>query len=958
MNLPEILSAHVAAKWDAFSRALARDSAIAHQLGDIREQAQRVFAFSDFVSANCARNPALLADLVASGDLWQSYAPATLMRAVSAYVDGVADDDDLMRRLRGLRQREMVRIAWRDLGGQADLGETLADLTRLAEACLEGALRTLSGQMSRRYGQPHGRGGNLQDLVVLGMGKLGAAELNFSSDIDLIMTYPQAGLTRGGPQDISCEDFFTRLSRRLIKVIGTTTADGFVYRVDMDLRPFGGSGPLVINFDALEEYFIRQGREWERYAWIKAHPVAGDRAAGRALIERLSPFVYRRYLDYGVYESLREMKAGITQQLSERGFRHNIKLGAGGIREIEFFGQVFQLLRGGVVPDLRVRPILLVLERLGQEGLAPETVCRDLSRAYIFLRRVENRLQMMADQQTHVLPQSELGRWRLALSMGFENPALFKAELDGHRQVVHNHFGQLLAGPGQPSAAISVSDQAIQRMERAWKNQATAEQIHPHLEAAGYGDSVQVLRFLEDFRNDGATQALSPKGRARLDRLMPQILAEAAAATEPEQTLGRILDMLRTIQQRTIYLALLLENPPALRHLVRLAEGSPMIVRMLARYPLLLDDLLDPRTLYRPPPRRVLEHELTRRLRQVPEDDLELAIEALCVFKQTNVLRVAAADVTGALALMKVSDRLTDIAEVVLRQVVKMAWEHLVRRHGRPLCAMAGQALDKGFAVIAYGKLGGFELGYGSDLDLVFLHAGRSEGKTDGPQPLDTSQFFARLGQRVLHLLTARTAVGGLYEVDMRLRPSGSAGLLVSQVAQFEQYQRQTARIWEHQALIKARPVFGELALVRRFEEIRLNILSQTRNERTLSVAVIDMREQLRKVHKATSPELFHLKHDQGGMLDIEFLVQYLVLRFAPAHQALLEWTDNVRLIHTLIESGQLPEHDAYLLREAYLTYRMVLHRLSLQAQPAQVDPERFRGLRREIGRIWKAYLN
>ena len=328
------------------------------------------------------------------------------------------------------------------------------------------------------------------------------------------------------------------------------------------------------------------------------------------------------------------------------------------------------------------------------------------------------------------------------------------------------------------------------------------------------------------------------------------------------------------------------------------------------------------------------------------------------MFKQTNVLRVAAADVTGALALMKVSDRLTDIAEVVLRQVVQMAWEHLVRRHGRPLCEMAGQTLDNGFAVIAYGKLGGFELGYGSDLDLVFLHAGRSEGKTDGPQPLDTSQFFARLGQRVLHLLTARTAVGVLYEVDMRLRPSGTAGLLVSQVAQFEHYQRQTARIWEHQALIKARPVFGELALVRRFEEIRFNILSQTRNESTLAAAVIDMREQLRKVHKATSPGLFHLKHDQGGMLDIEFIVQYLVLRFTPAHQALLEWTDNVRLIHTLIESGQLPEHDAYLLREAYLTYRMVLHRLSLQAQPAQVDRERFRGLRREIGRIWKAYLN
>ena len=273
---------------------------MAHQLCDIREQAQRVFAFSDFVAANCARNPALLADLVASGDLRRPYTPATLPQAVGAHIDGVVDDDDLMRRLRGLRQREMVRIAWRDLCGLADLVETLADLTHLAEACLEGALRTLSGQLSGRYGQPRSRGGDLQDLVVLGMGKLGAAELNFSSDIDLIMTYPQAGLTRGGLQDISCEDFFTRLSRRLIKVIGTTTADGIVFRVDMDLRPFGGSGPLVINFDALEEYFMRQGREWERYAWIKAHPVAGDKASGKGLIARLSPFVYRRYLDYGV----------------------------------------------------------------------------------------------------------------------------------------------------------------------------------------------------------------------------------------------------------------------------------------------------------------------------------------------------------------------------------------------------------------------------------------------------------------------------------------------------------------------------------------------------------------------------------------------------------------------------------------------------------------------------------
>ncbi len=957
-ELPPLLSDEEKQKWAAFCQAaghagidISDDSVPVHD-------ARRAFLFSDFISGNCTRRPALLADLVHSGDLRRTYTAAHLADRLKATLAGVTDESDLIARLRRFRNREMVRIAWRDLCGWSSLAEVMADLSSLADIILDNTLTILTRWQLSRSGSPDRPVDSHQGLVVLGMGKLGAGELNFSSDVDLVFSY---SATNRLSQTISSDDFFTRIGRQLIRVIHTPTTDGFVFRVDMNLRPYGNSGPLVMHADAMEDYFAGQGREWERYAWIKARPVAGDLAAGHDLLDRLRPFVFRRYLDYGVYESIREMKAGISAEMSRRGAENNIKLGPGGIREIEFFGQVFQLLRGGVIPALQCRPILSVLACLAEEQIIADTVAADLSAAYCFLRTVENRLQMAKDQQTHQLPddQDAAGWCRLALSMGFNNVPAFQRALEMHTGKVQTYFEELLE-PDRHSRGIVTPQTPSDPLKAVWDGfdfDADRAGIAATLTAAGYHDPADVISLLRHLQAHPATQSLSNDGRKRLNRLVPLILKAAGDAVRPEQTLNRILDLIETIETRSVYLAMLLENPKAIDLLAFLADASPMIVSLLAKHPVLLDELLDPRLLNDPPRRAEMETDIIHRLSMIPADDLEFQIESLCVFKQANTLRVAAADVTGHLPLMNVSDRLTDIAEIILANVMNLAWEYLVARHGRPVSEYQGTALERGFAVIAYGKLGGLELSYSSDLDLVFLHAGESGQMTDGDRPIDVSQFFARLGQRVIHLLSTRTRAGVLYDIDMRLRPDGSGGVLVTHIDRFDTYQQETARTWEHQALIKARPVIGEPVLMDRFENIRKRVLTKRRDIASLQEKVIDIRNQLRQAHGSTHGDTFDIKHDTGGMIDIEFLVQYLVLRLSPDDPALTEWTDNVRLIQTLIETGIIHDRQAYLLKQAYLSYRMVAHRLSLQEKPAVIDAGRFVKRRKAVIEMWRRFL-
>ena len=912
---------------------------------------ERVFAFSDFVATSCTREPALLADLIDSGDLNRHPTPGDYHRRFAELPADAQDEDTLLSLLRRYRRREMVRIAWRDLAGWADLAETMSALSAFADACLDQTLRILYRWQCDKFGIPTAGNGSKQHLVVLGLGKLGARELNFSSDVDLIFTYPKSGRTRGAASSLSNEDFFARLCRRLIKVIGQPTADGLVFRVDLRLRPFGESGPLALDFNGIEQYYQQQGREWERYALIKARTVAGDKAAGNILLEQLHPFIYRRYLDYTAFESLREMKQMIALEVKRKGMSNDIKLGAGGIREIEFFGQIFQLIRGGVTPALQETGILKVLEALAAEQHIPQRVCRELTEAYVFLRNTENRLQEYSDRQTHQLPTGDRGQLRLAASMGFADAGSFHAALDHHRDRVHAHFQLLLetgdSGDRPPQSEVS--------LDSIWQKAMGSRQAGEMLAGLGYDQPEQVLGLLEYLRNDPETRALSPKGRRRLDKLMPRFLKEIGSCENPLITLRRVIDLIKTIERRTSYLALLLENPTALSHLVKLSNASPWIASFLARHPVLLDELLDPRTLYQPPPKNEMKKGLRQRLALIAPDDLEYQIEQLCIFKQINVLRVATADVSGTLPLMRVSDYLSEIAETILNEVVDLAFNHLVSKHGAPACRLGDKPCQRGFAVIAYGKLGGLELGYGSDLDLVFLHAGTHEQTRGAQRAIDSAQFFNRLGQRVIHILTAHTRAGKAYEIDMRLRPSGSSGILVSHIDAFSEYQETDAWTWEHQALIRARPICGDDLIAGRFEKIRAKVLARPRSDPELKKEVVRMRERMRQELLKPEAGVFDLKQDVGAMVDIEFLVQYLVLLNSHKHPGLLQWTDNVRLLQTLMETGTMDEVTAHQLKHAYLIYRAVAHQLSLQEKPATVARDKFDRLQKRVAEIYQS---
>ena len=951
--LEKLITDDVNHKWRAYLNAADTAGIPPINNSEILKSLKQIFAFSDFVATSCTRDPAMPVDLIDSGDITRRYPEDEYHLKIKSVLSDANDKETLGRLLRRCRRRELVRIAWRDLSGQADLSETVSDLSAFADACLEHALNILHQWQCRGYGTPTAADGSKQRLVILGLGKLGARELNFSSDVDLIFAYPQTGDTCGATESLGNAEFFSRLCRRLIKVIGQPTADGFVFRVDTRLRPFGESGPLAMDFEAMEQYYQQQGREWERYALIKARAVAGDKDAGAFLLDRLQPFIYRRYLDYSVFESLREMKQMIALEVRRKGMENNIKLGAGGIREIEFFGQIFQLIRGGVNPALQNTGILKVLKILAAERHVPQEVCDELSNAYVFLRNTENRLQAFSDQQTHKLPTDDHGQLRLAISMGFPDPKSFNTAIKNHRDIVHGHFQMLLESGDRKDRQQNIEDPA----DLIWQNPATGQQAGDVLSAMGFDRPEEVIRLLTYLKNDPETRALSPRGRRRLDQLVPRFLKEIGTCENPLITLHRVIDLIKTIERRTSYLALLLENPTALSHLVKLSAASPWIASFLARHPVLLDELLDPRTLYLPPEKIEMRNALRRRLDQVPTDDLEYQIEQLCIFKQINVLRVAAADVTGTLPLMRVSDYLSEIAESILSEVVELAWNHLVSKHGTPICRMGSQGCGKGFVVIAYGKLGGLELGYGSDLDLVFLHAGTGEQTRGKEKGIDSAQFFNRLGQRVIHILTSHTRAGKAYEIDMRLRPSGSSGTLVSHIEAFGNYQFEDAWTWEHQALIRARPICGDGILANKFETIRKQVLARPRVQQKLSAEVVDMRERMRKELMKPEKGVFDLKQDTGAMVDIEFLVQYLVLLNSQKYAGLLKWTDNVRLIQALIETGSMDEITAHVLKHAYLIYRAAAHQLSLQEKPAKVPRVKFHRLQGRVEEIWQSFF-
>ena len=951
LSIPTSLDARLGSIVNALSPDLLE---VCQRLPQLQSSLERVLVCSDFIAQACQRQPHQIVDLIASGDLLASYTPEQLRIALGNLLQEVVDEPALHQQLRLFRRREMVRIAWRDIAGWAELDETLRDLSNLADACVDLTLEKLYQWQCRDIGTPCDELGNPQQLVVLGMGKLGAHELNYSSDIDLIYCFPEQGETRDGPRSMSNEQFFTRLGQRLTQAINNQTVDGFVFRVDLRLRPFGDSGPPAMSFAGMENYYTVHGREWERYAMIKARVIAGDKLAGEELMSILRPFVYRRYLDYGAYESLREMKEMIAQEVRRKGMEDNVKLGPGGIREVEFIGQAFQLIRGGQDKVLQERQIRKVLLMLQEHELLPAYVVNELDRCYVFLRNTEHRLQQWRDEQTQMLPEDEEGQSRLAYAMGFESWPMFRTELARVMTHVHEHFMQVFAAPQAEG-----HDDEENELAALWQG-VQDQDISLHiLMRLGFPVAEEALRQISGLRNSRVYAQLSKNGKTRMDRLMPLLISAIGISEDSMQTLGRVMGLLEKIARRTAYLALLVENPMALSQLVRLCSASPWIARQLGQFPMLLDELLDPRSLYVPPTRDELEAEIRRRMEKVAIEDLETQMEVLRHFHHANMLRVAAADVVDAIPLMVVSDHLTDLAEVILGEVLDLAWWHLVARHGRPICSRDGTVCEQGFAIVAYGKLGGLELGYGSDLDIIFLHGSESEDQlTSGDKPVPNAVFFARLSQRIIHMLTAQTPSGQLYEVDTRLRPSGASGLMVSSLEAFERYQMEKAWTWEHQALVRARVVAGDMQIAAAFNQIRQKVLCQQREEASLKQQVAEMREKMRTSLGSVHPGEFDLKQDQGGIADIEFITQYGVLAWSHQRPELTTYTDNMRVLDGFAVAGYMSSDDIALLQQAYKSYRHLVHRMKLQEQKALVKAEQFAAEKSQISRIWQQIFN
>ncbi|MHA6198556.1 bifunctional [glutamate--ammonia ligase]-adenylyl-L-tyrosine phosphorylase/[glutamate--ammonia-ligase] adenylyltransferase [Pseudomonas wadenswilerensis] len=923
----------------------------------------RVSAASVFVVEQCLRDPAMLLDLAASGDLDRRFAPGELCAQLAAAATAAGTEDELARNLRRQRNRHQVRIIWRDVTRQADLIETCRDLSDMADAAIDQAYQWLYPRLCEQFGTPTGhRSGLPQHMVVLGMGKLGAVELNLSSDIDLIFAYPEGGETTGVKRSLENQEFFTRLGQRLIKALDPITVDGFVFRVDMRLRPYGSSGALVLSFNALEQYYQDQGRDWERYAMIKARVVAGDQAAGAQLQEMLRPFVYRRYLDFSAIEALRTMKQLIQQEVRRKGMSENIKLGAGGIREVEFVAQAFQLIHGGRDLSLQQRPLLKVLATLEGQGYLPAAVVAELREGYEFLRYTEHAIQAIGDRQTQMLPVDDLDRARIAFMLGFPDWDAFHAQLMHWRGRIDWHFRQVIADPDEEEGEgeVVVGGEWLPLWEEAQDEEAACRQ----LEDAGFRDAPRALKLLAALRASPQLRAMQRLGRERLDAFIPRLLAQAVEHDDPDLVLERVLPLVEAVARRSAYLVLLTENPGALRRLLTLCAASPWIAEQIARFPLLLDELLNESRLFSPPKAPELAAELRERLTRIPEDDLEQQMEALRHFKLAHSLRVAASEIAGSLPLMKVSDYLTWLAEAILNQVLALAWRQTVARHGRPQRS-DGSPCDPGFIIVGYGKVGGIELGHGSDLDLVFIHDGDPQAETDGAKPIDSAQFFTRLGQRIIHLLTTQTNSGQLYDVDMRLRPSGASGLLVSSVGAFERYQQNEAWTWEHQALVRARVLVGCEQVGAAFEDVRARVLGKQRDLAALRTEVSDMRAKMRDnlgtkstaagtaANACDAGVPFDIKQDAGGIVDIEFMVQYAALAWSHSHPALLRYTDNIRILEGLEEAGLMPASDAVLLREVYKAFRSAAHRQALQKQAGVIDAAQFATERREVRRIW-----
>ena len=914
---------------------------------------KRVFSRSPFVADVCAKHPEWLVELLdfAAPSMPQSY----YHQKVSEYVSQAKTEDGLAKALRRCRQFHMAAITFSDVLNRQSIDASLLQVSLLANALIQQGYTWLYSSLCSKHGTPVGSHGPMP-MYILGMGKLGGHELNFSSDIDLIFTYPEKGETQGGKKSLEHQQFFTRLAQKLIQALNKVTVDGQVYRVDMRLRPFGESGPLVLHFDAMEDYYQEQGRHWERFAMVKARVINSDDSSYEAALQAiLTPFTFRRYLDFTTLDALRNMKKLIATEIRRRKLNNNIKLGAGGIREVEFFAQSFQLIHGGREPSLQSKSLLTTLKALEENEIVENEVVEALKQDYLFLRKVEHTLQQYRDQQTQTLPEDEDQRQALIEVMGFPNYAQFLTHLDAVMARIHGHFNELIE---ESQDAHDPQDSLFSACCDAWQLQMVEHEFCQTF--ASYlppEDASRVQHLLLDFNQNQRRYLLGQRGEDTLNKLIPEILYVLIThnAQGVPYILKRVLGVISAITGRTTYLDLLLENPDVLKQLVRLCERSEWVANEIKRFPLLLDELLTPLYLEQQDTDIVASKndyisELRQSLLRVEPDDVEAMMDTWRQFELCQQLRIAASDISGSLPIANVSDKLTVLAEVVLEQVVHAAWHQISERFGIPNHLTAD---NSGFAVVAYGKLGGYELGYGSDLDLVFLHNAPREATTTGAKSIEAQQFYIKLAQRIMHLLNTKTLFGQLYETDLRLRPSGNAGLLCCHLDGFKRYQQEEAWTWEHQALVRARGVCGDKTLLTQFADVRAEILGQPRDKAALRDEVCKMRTKMRQHLLNEKAQKVDLKQCVGGITDIEFMTQYWVLANASTIPSITRYTDNLRILNEAAQHGVIDDKQAKMLQDAYLALREQYHHLTLADTKYADQTDQLAKLREQVTGYW-----
>lgn len=860
-----------------------------------------------------------------------------------------ADRSELLARLRIERNAAMARIAAESLTDVASVAQTLEQLSALADSACQQSVTWVSQGLIERHGRPRDGSGVEAAPVILGMGKLGGRELNFSSDIDLIFLHTADGMTDGA-HPIENERFFVKLAQEVGKLLSERTAEGFVFRVDTMLRPFGSAGPMSMSMDAAEEYYQTHGREWERYAMIKARPIAGDIAAGNEFLKRLRPFVYRRYLDYNAINSLRDLKRRIHDDVVARKVVDDVKLGPGGIRELEFIVQSFQLVRGGQDACLRHPSLRPTLDYLGEAGLLPRQTALKLDEAYVFLRKLENAIQMYDDQQTHRLPVDEDARRALCVGLDFASWDALRARFDEVAAYVNAEFRRVFADPTQDA-----EDSACALLVRsAFGPEIKVSELKSALLENGFaGADESLAQRLLDLAHGRLVRGLSESAALSLHRSLGLLLDECLRTEAPTRTAERVLRVVQSVAGRSTYLTLLDQSAVVRSHLVRLCAASQWVTEQIAASPAVLDTLLDPRTLYVPPGREAMTSELAARFSGVPVDDIETGMDLLRRYRNDVTVRIAAADISGNLPLVKVSDHLTWLAEAVLAAAMERAVLELKESHGQVLREDGSVA---GLGAIAYGKFGGIELGYGSDLDLVFVHEdvpGDTE-TSGGARSIAAAAWFARLTQRIIHWLSTLTPAGRAYEIDLELRPSGQSGPVVVSFKAFAAYQREKAWTWEHQALTRARYVAGPAALGEQVEALRREVLGRRREPKKLAQEIVEMRRKMRGHLEKRRPGAWDVKQGEGGVIDSEFLTQYLVLRDAADRPELLEWSDNWRQLDALAAAGSLPPEDRSDLIACYRAYRAFAHARALQSEEALANEEQFASERAHVRAAWK----